>query len=374
MKTVLKILGVVVGLVVVGGGAFFGWAKMEIASKLDRTPEAHTVGFPMPYPLSEGELAALRADKAAEAKAAEATDAPAEAGTAQPTADGGLPDAPATAEAEAEAEAPAEEDALEGVDLGAIAKRRALKRGEHLVTARYACIECHGKDFSGGVMVDDPAIGKLLGPNITQGSGSRAIGFTPEDWDRIVRHGIKKDGHPGMMPSEDFQLMSDQELSDVVVYILDQPPVDNEVPSVSLGPLGTVLAATGKLPIAYDMIHDHDAPHAKRPPRAKADATFGKHLAGICTGCHRAGLEGGPIAAGPPDWPPARNLTPHADGTEGWTYEQFEAAMRKGVRPDGSQLKLPMTLIIPYAQKMTDTEMQALWAYISSTPATPTGE
>lgn len=374
----LKILGAVVGLVVVGAGSFFGWANMEVADKLGRTPEAHSEGFPIPYPLSKAEVAALRAERQAAVAAAapaadEATPAVADAGVPEPEAAEAQPEAQPT-EAEAPAAAEAAKDVLEGVNLAAIAKARALERGEHLVKARYACIECHGQDFSGGVMVDDPAMGKLLGPNITSGKGGKTADYEAADWDRIVRHGIKKDGHPGMMPSEDFQRMSDQELSDIIVYLRSRPPVDNEVPAVSLGPVGMVLAATGKLPIAYDMIVDHDTPHAKRPPRAAPDATFGKHLGGICTGCHRPEFNGGPIAAGPPDWAPARNLTPHAEGTKGWTYENFEAAMRKGVRPDGSAVKMPMTLILPYAAKMTDTEMKALWAYISGLPPQPTGE
>ena len=40
--------------------------------------------------------------------------------------------------------------------------------------------------------------------------------YEPADWDRIVRHGLLSDGRPAAMPSEDFQMMSDQELSDII--------------------------------------------------------------------------------------------------------------------------------------------------------------
>ena len=96
---------------------------------------------------------------------------------------------------------------------------------------------------------------------------------------------------------------------------------------------------------------------------------FGEHLAGICTGCHRENLAGGPIAAGDPSWAPARNLTPHSDGLAGWIYEQFIAAMRDGIRPDGTELLMPMSLMLPYARRMTDVEMEALWTYLQSVPA-----
>ncbi len=102
-------------------------------------------------------------------------------------------------------------------------------------------------------------------------------------------------------------------------------------------------------------------------------AEFGQHLAGVCTGCHRADLSGGPIAAGDPSWVPARNITPHEEGLAGWTYEQFVGAMRDGQRPDGTALQMPMTLVAQYAQRMTDVEMEALWVYLQSVPAVPTG-
>jgi cytochrome c553 len=406
MKTLVKVLGGLVLLVLLAAGSGFVWAKTAVSSKLNRSIDVHSVDFPIPFPLGEVELAALREERKAEqAQQAQATDdaaegdgedeaAPEGAGEA-PEADEASADEDAADEQAADADAADEEaadedavddseadddesapkpsDPLEGVDLEKLARARALARGKHLVQARYACIECHGKDFSGGVMVDDPALGTLLGPNLTSGEGSVTVGFTPADWDRIVRHGVKKDGTPAAMPSEDFQSMSDQELSDIVTYILAQPPVDNVVPKVSLGPLGTVLMATGKLPLSADLIHDHHAKHASRPPQADASAEFGKHLAGICTGCHRPNFEGGPIAAGPPDWVPARNLSPHEQGLKGWSYEQFATAMREGKRPDGTDLKMPMSLMMPYAKKMTDTEIEALWAYLSSLPAVPTG-
>jgi len=216
-------------------------------------------------------------------------------------------------------------------------------------------------------------MGRLLGPNITTGQGGKTASYTTADWDRIVRHGVKPGGLPAAMPSEDFQLMSDQELSDIIAYIRTVPPVDNEVEPVSLGPVGTVLMATGGLPLSADVIGNHDKPHALRPPSEGATPEFGRHLAGVCTGCHRGTFEGGPIPVGPPDWPPASNLTTHADGLEGWTFEQFDAVLRTGKRPDGTEVKMPMSLVVPYGQKMKEVEVRAIWEYVQSLPPLPTG-
>ena len=321
MKTILKVIGALVVLVLVAAVGAYVWAAVTANRVRSQTFTAHTVDFQVPFPLSEAEAATV-------------------------------PEA----------------------DRARVALERAAERGRHLVLSRYACVECHGQNFGGGTMIDAFPMGTILGPNITTGRGSRTLNYRPADWDRIVRHGILPDGRPAMMPSEDFQLMSDQELSDIVAYVRAAPGVDNEVPAPTLGPLGKFLVATGELQLSVNRIPDHNRPHALLPPATNTSAEFGKHLAGICTGCHRENLAGGPIVGGDPSWVPARNLTPHSEGLGAWTYEQFVGAMRNGTRPDGSPLRPPMTLVAPYAQRMTDVEMQALWNYLRSVPAQPTNQ
>jgi cytochrome c553 len=304
------------GLVVVLAFAY-GWLTWSANRILAQTYEIHEVDFPIPFPLSEAEAAEL--------------------------AEG--------------------DEAHEGLAL-----ERAIERGAHLVTARYGCMECHGENLGGGVMIDAFPIGTLLGPNLTMGEGSRTLDYGPADWDRIVRHGVLPDGRPAVMPSEDFQWMSDQELSDIVAYIRSLPPVDNEPARPSFGPLGKFLLVRGELKLSYDQIADHDRPHPELPPPAAVSEEFGQHLAGVCIGCHLADFSGGPIIGGDPSWAPARNLTPHPDALGAWDYADFERAMRQGIRPDGSELVEPMTLVMPYAQRMTDTELEALWVYLQTLP------
>jgi mono/diheme cytochrome c family protein len=321
MRTLLKIVGVLVLVVVLAALGGYAWATMTANRRLSQTYQAHTVDFPIPFPLSEAEAASVpEADRANAAMA------------------------------------------------------RAVERGRHLVQSRYPCAECHGRNFGGGTMVDAFPLGTILGPNLTTGQGSRTANYRPADWDHIVRHGILPDGRPAAMPSEDFQRMSDQELSDIVAYIRSLPPVDNTVAAPSWGPLGKVLIATGEMVPSAVRIVNHTAPHPAVPPAAEVSAEFGEHLAGVCMGCHRENFAGGPVIGGDPAWPPARNITPHAQGLANWTFEDFETLMRKGTRPDGTPIRPPMDLITPYAQQMTDTELQALWAYLRTRPPLPTNQ
>ena len=321
MNKQLKIVVATFAILLLAAGGGYGWAVVRAQGTFAQIIETHRVDFPVPFPLTPEELAALEPEQ----------------------------------------------------DPEAVALQRAIERGRHLVSSRYVCGDCHGENFGGGVMVDDPVIGTALGPNLTSGRGSKVLGYTPADWDRAVRHGVLPDGTPSIMPSGDFLLMSDQELSDVIAYIGSVPPVDNEVAPKSLGPLGNVLVATGQLPVAALLVESHDEPHAELPPVTEVSLEFGRHMAGVCTGCHGPDFSGGPIVGGDPSWAPARNLTPHEEGLAGWTYADFEKALREGKRPDGTPLVAPMTFVTPYAANMTDVEMQALWTYLQTVPAKPTG-
>lgn len=318
MKTALKLVTLLLAVVFLLGAGIFAWASVASGRSLARSIDSHRVDFAIPFPLAAEEIEAQ-----------------------------GLSDA----------------------EAAIIANEQALERGRHLVQARYACGECHGDDFGGGVMVDAFPIGRLLGPNLTPGQGGVTAEYSAADWDRIVRHGIRRDGRPAVMPSEDFFLMSDQELSDIITYVRSVPPVDNEVPPVRLGPLGKVLVATGQFVSSADLLDSHDAPHGALPPPAEVSLDFGRHLAAVCTGCHGPELAGGKIPGGDPSWLPAANLTPHADGLPGWSLGDFTTALRDGRRPDGSEIGEPMNMVTPYAQQMTDVELEALWVYLQSLPA-----
>jgi len=243
----------------------------------------------------------------------------------------------------------------------------AIARGQHLV-ARNGCNGCHGADLAGGVMIDDPAIGSVRGPNLTPGKGGRVASYTMADWDRIVRHGVKPDGSPAIMPSQDFFTMSDEELSDIAAYIRSVPAVDAEVPRPSFGPIGKILVALRKFPIAAEHQLPPTAAHASHPPMAADTAEFGAHLAATCLACHRADFTGGRLPFGPPDWPSAANLTSHASGLGSWTYDDFERALTEGMSKDGHKLRAPMSEVLSATRAMQATERHALWTYLRSLP------
>jgi mono/diheme cytochrome c family protein len=330
MKKLLTIVGGLLVVVLLAAVAVYAWARYKDHVLLSRTIATHRVTFPIPVPLSDAEVQEIRAGRLA-------------AGQPGPT----------------------------DQELADIARQRAVERGKHLVEARYTCRACHGQNFAGGTMIDAFPIGTLLGPNITAGRGSRTVSYTAADWDRAVRHGVKPDGTPSIMPAEEFQHMSDEELSDVVSFIRSQPAVDVETARPRIGPLGAVLLATGKITLAADVIPTHTAAHSVAAPVEEVSLEFGQHLAAVCSGCHRPTFSGGPIPGGDPSWPPSANLTRHADGLAGWTYDTFKATITTGTKPDGTALKAPMSDVLTFVRQMNDTELQAIWKYLESLPPVP---
>jgi cytochrome c553 len=253
--------------------------------------------------------------------------------------------------------------------LNANANEMSTERGAHLVRAVATCTLCHADDFGGAVYADMGPMGRIAGPNLTRGRGGLSADFSIDDWVRAIRFGVRRDGTSLIvMPSEVFSHFSDRDLASMIAYLQSLPPVDREVPKTRFGWLGRALLATGRLNILV-------APKTQRgvasaPATESANAEYGRYLADVsgCHGCHGYGLSGGRVA-GPPNLPIAANLTP--TGLGAWTEADFVRAMREGVRPDGRRLDAFM----PFSTygRMKDAELHALWMYLRSVPAKPTG-
>jgi mono/diheme cytochrome c family protein len=331
MRKLLKIVVWAVGVVLLVAFGTTAVARAIAGRKYNRHWTTHEASFPVPFPLNAAELEALRAERLA----------------------GGAPAA----------------DPLAGVDVNAAALARAVARGESLIRTRVSCDACHGADFGGKVIIDAAMVGHWAAPNLTSGAGGVTAGYTAADWDRAVRHGIRRTGQSSSMPSIDFLNLSDRELSDIVAYLRSRPPVDRTMNPVGIGPVFSFLLAFGTEGLPAFGI-DHDRTHPKEPPALAPSVELGAHIAQVCRGCHGEQLSGGKVA-GDPNMPIVANLTPHETGLQGWTEADFFRAMREGKRKDGADI-LPQMPWKAYGQ-MNDVELQALWAYLQTLSPIPKG-
>lgn len=237
-----------------------------------------------------------------------------------------------------------------------------IARGEHVATIR-GCMECHGTGFVGHVDIENFLLGRLAGPNLT--NGGRGAALTDADWERAVRHGVRRNGAPLLiMPASEHTGMSDEDLGALIAYVRSLPSAPMTPPPSRAGPVLRGLFAAGMVLLLSAEEIDHAKPH---PARVDAQPTpeYGNYLSGMCKGCHGPQLSGGKIPGAPPDWKPAANIT--STGIGPWSQADFKRALRTGRRPDGSAIDT----LMPWRgfSHMSEVELDALYAYLRSVPA-----
>jgi mono/diheme cytochrome c family protein len=248
---------------------------------------------------------------------------------------------------------------------------QALERGAYLYNSR-GCADCHGAAGAGREFMNDGKGMRLAGPNITPGEGNVVARYTPEDWVRTVRHGVKPDGRPVfIMPSEDYNRFTDEDLGALVAYVKSLPPKMGGAAVMEVPLPVRVLYAFDAIKDAAQKI-DHSLPPAK-PIAEGVTPAHGAYVANMCIGCHGAALAGGKIPGGPPDWAAAANLTP-GEGSVMPRYKDagaFVAMLRSGKRPDGTEIT-----VMPFEslRALNDVDAQALYAYLQTVPAKPFGQ
>lgn len=239
----------------------------------------------------------------------------------------------------------------------------AIARGSHLAIAIGKCVACHGNDLSGSVLGEDVLFGRLVATNLTPGRGGAASRYDDAQLARAIRHGIRYDGKPlRVMPSEAFQYLSDEDVGALVGYIRSLAPIDKELPATRVGPMARIISLLTTFPLVPARVVDHERVPPVSVPEELSPA-YGKYLADVggCTGCHGPGLSGGSVGPGKP----ASNLTPAGLGN--WTEADFKRALREGKRPVGADID-SLSMPWPEAGKMTDFEIQAVWAFLKSVP------
>ena len=255
-------------------------------------------------------------------------------------------------------------------ELGVAPDPSLVARGRHVAQVR-GCTDCHGEQFGGRAFIDDPAIGRLVASNLT--NGGRGLELDATDWERAVRHGVHRDGTPLMfMPAQDFVQLSDRDIAALIAYARSLPAVADSAAETRVGPVARVLYLAGMLPLVPAELVQHAATHAP-PPAEEATPEFGKFMASTCVGCHGDGLSGGRLPGTPASMKAPRNITPDsATGIGRWSEDEFITALATGRRPDGSMIDATQ-MPIRMTAAMTETERRAIYRYLRTIPPKPFG-
>ena len=279
-----------------------------------------------------------------------------------------------------------------------------VERGEYLVRGPAACGTCHTPHGPLTKNKNDRRIGPIAGMelagqvykepfgqvsmfNITP--GSRIATWTDEEVVRAIREGIRPDGSvigpPMLLPL--YRHLSDNDAKSIVLFLRSLPAVENELPPSQY---------SFPLPPAYGPPVDHvaDIPVANT-------VEYGAYLAGPvahCILCHTAwgeegegimkffmnppdfkglmalpGLgQGGMVMDGPWGKSVAANITSDPTALGQYTDAEIKKMITQGIHPSGVQMMPPM----PYANyaKMTESDLDALIAYLRTIPPHPVSE
>jgi mono/diheme cytochrome c family protein len=248
-----------------------------------------------------------------------------------------------------------------------------LQEGQRIFRYR-GCEACHGEDLDGLVYLDNPAVGQVITPNLTEGAGG--IGNERSDLDlvRAVRFGLDPDRKPLLfMPSTEFYYLSEDDLEAVLAYIRSVPPIDNQPAPSQLSPAGFIAMNLMReiTFLAAELIPMDISPPAAPEPGNTVE--YGRYLALSCPVCHGLSLAGGEIPGFPPEWPAAGNLTTGSGSRlSSWGEVGFIDILRNGekhgrsIHPD----YMPWTSY----RHMSDLELLAVYQYLVNLPAKEFGE
>lgn len=222
------------------------------------------------------------------------------------------------------------------------------------VATRLGCNGCHEKNGGGGVFMENPQVGRVVAPNLTE----RRRLYDDAAFAALLHEGKTHDGHPPLgMPIHMFQYLSVSEVRDVTAWLRSLPDVTTPLPKTEYSAPIAKAIADGTLPYLDDVKADPgNIPPATRPVEPLA---LGKYLAmTTCTECHGRDLNG---------WSPEDDA-PSLVVAKAYTAETFARLMKTGEIATGGKSKTGMmSEVAAYRfSTLTDAEVSALKRYLDS--------
>ena len=154
---------------------------------------------------------------------------------------------------------------------------QTIERGRYLYASR-SCSYCHGAQGTGREFVNDGKGTRIVGPNITP--AGVVARYPPEDWNSVIRHGVKPNGRPLLvMPSEDYNRFTNEDLNVLVPYVRQFPPKEGAQAVNDLPHPAWVLYGLGAIPDAASRIDHQLAP--SRPTAAGVTLANGQYVANM---------------------------------------------------------------------------------------------
>jgi nicotinate dehydrogenase subunit B len=254
-------------------------------------------------------------------------------------------------------------------------KQSTIDKGRQLA-ALGNCIGCHtapgGTPNAGGRAMDTP-FGTVYTTNLTPDNETGIGQWSFSAFQRAMREGISRDGHflyPAF-PYTAFAKVSDDDLTALYAYLMDQPAVRAQPPTTQLAFPYNVRAWIA----GWNALHHDPAPFVATPSQT-AEWNRGAYLVnglGHCGACHTArnalGAEQGGqayLAGAMTDGWEAPALTALSRAPVPWSAAELYRYLRKGHTQQHGVAAGPMGSIVKELANVPDEDIQAMATYLSS--------
>ena len=248
------------------------------------------------------------------------------------------------------------------------------------------CAACHtspdGPPFSGGLGLNSP-LGKIYATNITPDKKTGIGNWSFEDFERLMRHGIRKDGstvYPAM-PYPSYAHMSDNDLHALYAYLMH-----SVVPVEQINKVADIRWPFSiKWPLSiWRMVF---VPKITPSSDNSSEIERGRYLVegpGHCGSCHtprnfamaekalddsdQRYLSGGFVID---NWVAPSLRSDTLDGLEAWSAADIATFLKKGRDQHGATFGAMNGVVIHSTSQMTDDDLSAIGKYLK-TLKTPT--
>jgi mono/diheme cytochrome c family protein len=270
-------------------------------------------------------------------------------------------------------------------DSAAQAQAAGISHGEYV--ARLGnCVACHsvpeGQPLAGGLKMAVPMLGNIYTTNITPDPVNGIGQYSFEEFDRVMRTGVAKDGHRlyPAMPYPSYAKMSEQDMRALFDFLMnDVAAVDTPNQPSEITGIKSI-----RWPLAiWNLITVDGDPYA--PDSAQSDLwNRGAYLIqglGHCGACHtprglmmqeKALDEGGSayLAGAPLDHWSASSLNGDVNSGLGrWQEADVVEFLKSGHNRFGTAFGTMVEVINNSTSHMSDDDLQGIAAYLKSLPA-----
>lgn len=222
-----------------------------------------------------------------------------------------------------------------------------IAEGKRLAQVFGCANGCHGKNMEGTLAFEAPFVGSFYAPSLT----AAVRNYTPEQFEALVRQGIRPDGTSLFgMPSDSFSIMTDEQMSAIYSYIRSAPDLEGDLGKTRIGPLGRLGLVMGE--------HWPAAARAQQPwltSFLRNSGRHGEYLAiTACAECHGPALEG------------IEGFTPPLTIAKAYSADEFRNMMATGEGLGGRDLGLMSRMTQSRFRHLTEEEVDTLYGYLSS--------